>query len=270
MAEFFNGGFVMKRQSVYKLVAHLLIAIVLAASTGISAYGQNPGQSSSAQALPAAKTDQAQAVASAETDDQYFKGIYRHFYDTYRLGPEDELAIRVLKQPDYSLERVKVSPTGHIHYPLIGDIEVAGLTVTKLREHLAASLSEYIIDPNVSVSLIEAKSAKIGVLGEVANPGIMLMAKPMTVIDAITASGGVTNYGNQSSVTLLRQMGDSRVVTTKVNVKRILEGKARPEDNVTLRAGDTLIVHGNTKKKIAFIASLTGFGNFLAFLVARK
>jgi hypothetical protein len=51
-----------------------------------------------------------------------------------------------------------------------------------------------------------------------------------------------------------------------VNVKRILEGKAKSEENISMRAGDTVIVHGNTKKKLAKIMSLTGFGNFLFFL----
>src|SRR5215470_8621324 len=53
-------------------------------------------------------------------DDQFFKGIYQEFYDTYRLGPADEIAIRVAGQPDYTLEKAKVSPTGNIYHPLLG------------------------------------------------------------------------------------------------------------------------------------------------------
>src|SRR5262245_62754906 len=60
-------------------------------------------------------------------DDQFFKDIYQEFYDTYRLGPADEIAIRVTGQPDYTLERVKVSPTGNIYHPLLGSVEVAGV-----------------------------------------------------------------------------------------------------------------------------------------------
>jgi uncharacterized protein with PhoU and TrkA domain len=57
--------------------------------------------------------------------------------------------------------------------------------------------------------------------------------------------------------------------STKVNLKRVLEGKAGPEENMTLQAGDTLIVHGNTKKKIGTITSILGFGRFVEFLVRR-
>jgi hypothetical protein len=53
-------------------------------------------------------------------------------------------------------------------------------------------------------------------------------------------------------------------------VKRILEGKAKPEENIAIHAGDLVIVHGNTLSKISKITSLAGFGGFLSFIsVAR-
>ncbi|MEW6127517.1 MAG: polysaccharide biosynthesis/export family protein [Acidobacteriota bacterium] len=201
--------------------------------------------------------------------DPFFKKVYKDFYETYKLGPDDELAIRVLNQPDYSLEKIKISPVGRIYHPLLGDVEVAGLTVDQLSEKLAVDLSQYIINPKLSVSLLEANSAKIGVLGDVTHPGIVVMTRPMTVLDALSATGGVSDLGNKSNVTLLRQSGYDRPQTLKIDVKRILEGKANPEENLRLQAGDTIIVHGNKRKKIGQVTSLLGFGNFLAFLLGR-
>src|SRR5215475_7570309 len=128
------------------------------------------------------------ASASSQNpgDERMFKDIYQEFYDTYRLGPTDEIAIRVMGQPDYSLERVKVSPTGSVYHPLLGDVGVAGLTVSQLIDRFTKDLSEYLIDPKVSVALIEAGSAKIGVLGDVVHPGVLVMSRPMKVLDAIT------------------------------------------------------------------------------------
>lgn len=209
------------------------------------------------------------ASTSDELIDPYFKRVYKDFYESYKLGPDDELAIRVLKQPDYSLEKIKVSPVGRIYHPLLGDVEVAGLTVDKLTEKLTIDLSQYIIDPKVSVSLLEANSAKIGVLGDVTHPGIVVMTRPMTVLDALSATGGISDLGSKSNVTVLRQSGYDRPQTLKINVKRILEGKANTEENFRLQAGDTVIVHGNTRKKIGQVTSLLGFGNFLAFLIGR-
>jgi polysaccharide export outer membrane protein len=143
------------------------------------------------------------------------------------------------------------------------------LTVDKLTEKLTTDLSQFIIDPKVSVSLLEANSAKIGVLGDVTHPGVVLLSRPMTVLDALSASGGVSDYGSKSNVTVLRQSGYDRPQMLKVNVKRILEGKADSEENIRLQAGDTIIVNGNTRKKLTQITSLMGFGHFLAFLAGR-
>ena len=207
----------------------------------------------------------ASSAGQTSEDDQFFKGIYREFYDTYRLGPADEIAIRVTGQPDYTLERAKVSPTGSVYHPLLGDVEVAGMTVPRLIKRLTKDLGEYLIDPKVSVSLLEANSAKIGVLGEVKAPGVVVMTRPMTVMDAISAVGGFTDTGSKSNVTLLRPTG-GRLVETKINVKRLLDGKSSLEEDLSLRAGDTLIVRGNAKKKFAEITSLIGFAQFVTFI----
>ncbi|HWQ35066.1 MAG TPA: polysaccharide biosynthesis/export family protein [Blastocatellia bacterium] len=195
-----------------------------------------------------------------------FSELYERFYHNYLLGPDDELAIRVLGHPDFSVEKTKVSPVGRVWHPLLGDVKAAGLTIGQLTRYLTDELSEYVINPRVSVSLLEAKSAKIGVLGEIRQPGIIVMARPMTVLDAITAAGGVSDLGSESNVTLLRQRTGGGWVTATVNVKRILQGKAKSEENPTLQAGDTLIVHGNAKKTLATITALTGFSSFLNFV----
>ncbi len=210
----------------------------------------------------------AAAPGRIPNDDQIFKGLYLEFYDTYRLGPADEIAIRVAGQPDYTIERAKISPTGSVYHPLLGDLEVAGLTVPQLIERLTSELNEYLINPKVSAALLEANSAKIGVLGDVIHPGILVMNRPMSVLEAIAASGGFADTGDKSGVTVLRQLRDGRAQTLKVNVKRILEGKAMAEENIGLQAGDTVIVNGNAKKKLAYIVSLAGFGSFLSFISA--
>src|SRR6266498_499359 len=173
-----------------------------------------------------------------------------------------DCALRAL----FSLERVKVSPTGSVYHPLLGDVGVAGLTVSQLIDRLTKDLSEYLINPKVSVALIEAGSAKIGVLGDVVHPGILVMSRPMNVLDAIAASGGFTDTGSKSGVTVLRQMRDGSAQTLKVNVKLILEAKAGPEENIALQAGDIVLINGNAKKKVNTVLSLAGFGSLLSFI----
>jgi len=232
---------------------------------------QDPTQKTSGARISGEKAHSATPDAGqVSEDDQFFKDIYQEFYDTYRLGPADEIAIRVTGQPDYTLERVKVSPTGNIYHPLLGSVEVAGVTLPQLTERLTRDLSEYLINPKVSTELIEANSAKIGVLGDVLRPGILVMNKPMSVLEAIIASGGIADTGDKSGVIVLRQLRDGRAQTLKVNVKHILEGKAHADDNIALQAGDTVIVNGNKKKKAAYILSLAGFGGFFSFISAGR
>src|SRR5262249_28857972 len=87
----------------------------------------------------------APAAGQTSGDDQFFKDIYQEFYDTYRLGPADEITIRVTGQPDYTVERAKVSPTGSVYHPLLGDVEVVGMTIPQLIERMTKDLSEYLI-----------------------------------------------------------------------------------------------------------------------------
>ena len=83
------------------------------------------------------ETQKPAAQAALNDDaDAYFKTIYRDFYNTYKLGPADQIAVRVLGQPDYTLEKVQVSPVGRIYHPLVGDVDVAGLTISRVTEKL--------------------------------------------------------------------------------------------------------------------------------------
>jgi polysaccharide export outer membrane protein len=226
-----------------------------------------PAAKSETAAVSGATTSSQNATEDGGADDGgMVRDIMRKFRDTYRLGPDDELAIRVLKQPDYTLEKVKVSPVGAIFHPLLGEINVAGLTVEQLKKQLTIEFSEYVLDPTVYIELLVAQSAKIGVIGEIARPGILIMTRPMTVTDAIVEAGGITDLGKKSGVTVLRQPLDGNKQLITVNVKRIFEGKAKPEENIALQAGDTVIVHGNTMKTLTKITSVTGLASLLSFL----
>jgi protein involved in polysaccharide export with SLBB domain len=89
----------------------------------------------------------------------------------------------------------------------------------------------------------------------------------MNVLEAIVASGGFADTGSKSGVTVLRQTRDGRALSIKVNVKLVLEGKAGPEENIALQAGDVVLIHGNAKKKVNTVLSLAGFGSFLSFIM---
>jgi len=196
---------------------------------------------------------------------EQISSVYRGFYNSYRLGAGDAIAIHVDKHPDDSLERVVVSPGGQIYYGLMGNVQVAGRTVPELQDFFSSSISEYIREPRVTLTLLEANSAKVGVLGDVRTPGVVILSHPMRILDVITAVGGITDTGSKD-VSILRQYPDGRVQTLRVNMKHVLSGKAGPEENVYLAAGDTVVVHGNLIKKIQTVSGMMGIATFFAFL----
>jgi polysaccharide export outer membrane protein len=191
--------------------------------------------------------------------------IYQSFYNSYRLGPGDVLGIFIDKQPQDSAPKVVVSPVGYVYFPLLGNVPVVGKTLPQLEQYFTVAVAEFIRDPRVTLTLLEAHSAKIGVLGDVKTPGVKIMTRPMRVLDAITEAGGILETGSQN-VSILRQYEDGRVQVFTSDVKKILKGKASPEENAYLRAGDTVIVHGNLFKKMTKISSVVGVTSLITFL----
>ena len=221
---------------------------------------------------PAAATDTRQVNSTEQVSPSdeaaiqaQINGIYQNFYNSYRLGPGDIIGVYIDKHPEDSVERVTVSPVGKIYFPLLGNVAVVGKTLPQLQEYFSTAVAEYIREPRVTLSLLEAQSAKIGVLGDVKSPGVQVMTRPLRVLDAITMAGGILETGSQN-VSILRQYEDGRVQVLTIDVKKILKGKANPEENAYLRSGDTLIVHGNLFKKIGKLSSVVGVTTLVTFL----
>ncbi len=258
---FFHCGFRQKSRFMVTNIVFLGFMVV----GGVSCYSQSlvmfEQQGENQKVISSSKT-----VSIEPSEEEYFKSIYHNFYESYRLGPGDEIAIRVLGQPDYSFPKVKVSPVGRVYHPLVGNIEVVGLTVPQLEKKLTVEFSEYVINPQVSVSLEEAQSAKIGILGEVRTPSIVVISRPMTILEAINTIGGFTESADRRGVVLLRQERNGVMATKKIDVKKIMDGKASPEENIIIKAGDTIIVNSNFKKKMDNAMNSLRFTSFLSFI----
>ena len=109
----------------------------------------------------------------------------------YVIGAADVLFISVLGHKD--LDTVSsVTPGGKISFPLVGDVQAAGLTAQELADRLTRALSEKIKIPVVSVSLREINSYRVYVLGGVARPGVLSSKSEITLLQALALAGGVT------------------------------------------------------------------------------
>jgi len=174
---------------------------------------------------------------------------YNNFFNTYRLGPEDVVSVSVFGQDRYSRSGITIPPSGRISLALIpGGVFVNGKTVDEVAETIKKRYDEYIIDPQVSVSLDKASSYRYSVVGDVGQPGIRMMSHRMTVTEALAEAGGVLSTGNRSGVVVLRRQADGNLKPIAVNVSAIYKGKA--PDVTYLVPGDQVIVPGNKLKSL--------------------
>ena len=160
--------------------------------------------------------------------------------DAYVIGVGDLLEISVWKNPDLSAT-VPVRPDGRISVPLLGDVQAAGMTPLALKATLTQGYKEYVTAPGVSVVVKEIHSRKIFVTGEVAHPGAYDLQPHTKLMQALSLAGGLTPYA-RGKVVLLRDGHDGKTDKRfEYRLDSIVSGK-RPENNVLLLPGDTLVV----------------------------
>jgi protein involved in polysaccharide export with SLBB domain len=186
---------------------------------------------------------------------------YNNFFSTYRLGPEDIISVEVFNQERYSRKGIVVPPNGRISLSLIpGGVFVNGKTTAEVAEIIRKSYDEFIIKPEVTVSLDKAMSYRYSVVGDVLQPGVRLMSRRLTVTEAIAEAGGVLSTGDRSKVYVLRRQPTGFVAPILVNVSAIYKGKA--PDATYLVPGDQIVVPGNKMKKVR---EWLGFTSVLGF-----
>jgi polysaccharide export outer membrane protein len=152
------------------------------------------------------------------------------------IGPADVLRITVWKEPDLTLDAT-VRLDGMITVPLLGDVQAAGRVPSQLAEGLVAGFQRFIENPRVTVSVSQATSARVYVVGQMVRPGEFPLSGRMTVLKALALAGGFKEFAKPESIVIVRE--DQTVIP--FNYKRIADGKDASQ-NVLLAAGDTIVV----------------------------
>lgn len=173
----------------------------------------------------------------------------------YRIGPHDRLQITVWEHPelnDPGSEKIMpelagkvVGDDGELYYPYVGNIPVAGKTVSEVRTDLTRELSKYFKKVKLDIRVLSFQSHRAAIVGEVKTPGVQSMTEtPLTVAEAISRAGGVTPDADMSSVALAR---DGKVY--KIDVLGLYsEGKST--QNLLLKDGDVLYVPDHKDNKV--------------------
>ena len=110
--------------------------------------------------------------------------------DNYKLGPGDKLDIEILGETGSRADTF-VTPDSKVYYNLLAGVDVGGVTTNDLKATLQEQLAKFYKNPQVSVTLLEAVSQRVWVLGRVNNPGIYPLKRQLRVLDAISLAGGL-------------------------------------------------------------------------------
>lgn len=159
----------------------------------------------------------------------------------YRLGPGDGVKISVFQNPDLGLE-TRVSDTGAISYPLVGSVQIGGLTVAAAERAIADGLKKggFVLQPQVTLVIQQVRGAQVAVLGQVARPGrYPLESTAMKVTDVLALAGGTAPQG--ADRVILTGVRNGRRVRAEIDVADLFVAWT-PEKDVAVMAGDTLYV----------------------------
>jgi polysaccharide export outer membrane protein len=170
-----------------------------------------------------------------------------------RVGSGDLVRVTVFGQPDLSAE-VGMDDKGIVTLPLIGGIDVSGMTTSEIGARVADALrkGQYLLNPEVSVEVVQLRSQMVSVLGEVSRPGRYPIPGHLSVLELLATAGGLTAQADQT-VTLLRRKTDAGKPESDVRIPIMLGETSTTERSpldVELTNGDVVYVN---KKKLFYI-----------------
>lgn len=158
----------------------------------------------------------------------------------YVIGAGDLLEIMTWKEPEFTQTRVLVRLDGKLTFPLLNDVQAAGLTTLDLKGVIENGLKDYVANPVVTVKVKQPLSKRFYVLGEVQRTGEYPLAKHLTVLQAFALAGGFTEWASKDEIILLRKEGGKEKIY-RIDYKDITKGKDLSQ-NLKLKADDTIIV----------------------------
>ena len=190
------------------------------------------------------------------------------------LGPDDQIVVRVSNAEDFPDQSQRISPTGFISLPLIGQVHSAGLTVEQLESEITQRLKKYFNAPEVSVTRLEIRSQPVSVIGAVISPGTRQLEGRKTLIDVLSMAGGARDDAGPA-VRITRRLKWGRIPlpgaaddpTGQFNVADVplkdLIQTANPADNILIMPEDVITVPKADTAMVYVIGQVTKSGGIV-------
>jgi polysaccharide export outer membrane protein len=161
--------------------------------------------------------------------------------EEYKLGAGDTVRVAVYNNPDLATE-ARIGDDGAIPFPLIGRVEIGGLTKAAAEQRLSQLLTErgFLREAAINITVTEYRSQQVSVLGAVTRPGKYPISSATTVLDILAEAGGIAANGS-SSIRLVQRDAAGKAVQREIDVKRLV-GSTGDSVDLAVRHGDVIFV----------------------------
>lgn len=184
----------------------------------------------------------------------------------YVLGAEDQIIIRTAQVPEINDRPFRIDPEGFIELPIIGRIKAAGLTVRAFETDLVTKLREFVVSPQVFITLAQLRGDPVFFVGSFRTPGIYPLSGRRTLVEMLTTVGGLLpNASRQIKITRRLEYGtvplpnsvsspDKRISTVEINMESLSES-VNPEEDIVLQPYD--IISAERAEKVYVTGEVT-------------
>lgn len=183
--------------------------------------------------------------------------------ETYKIKAGDKLSVRFLNHPELNEPSIAVRPDGFISLQLIEDIKAEGSTAVELRKKIEKGYDEILLNPAISVNIIEFVPPSFFIGGQVNRPGKYSLRDGNSVIKAVFLAGGFTKEANRRMVLYARVDQNGKWQVREINVLKLIE-KLSSGDDVAISDGDYIFVPDSKLSK--FNKALEGFQSFFPII----
>ncbi len=157
----------------------------------------------------------------------------------YRVVAGDVLQITIWKEPNLDREAL-VLPDGSLTFPLVGRIQVEGLTLETVQRVVKEHLRAFVPSATVTVTVKSVGGHAISILGQVNRPGEIISARALSVMQALSQAGGLTSYASEKNIVILRRQGGTET-SIPFSYSDVSSGE-NLEADIVLEPGDVVVV----------------------------
>jgi len=160
--------------------------------------------------------------------------------DAYKLLPGDRLQISVWRE-DVLDREVTVLPDGSITFPLVGRTVVQGKSTPEVEQAIVEKLETYLAEPVVTVTVSQAAGYRVYLVGQVENPGPVVLDGPTTISQILSLAGGFGRFAELNDIRVLRGLGETAEYLS-FDYDKLISGEDAMSATMLLEPGDVIIV----------------------------